>query len=193
MEAPIGYVALPEAVDIVGRKLAGSNWHSFADETSRDNLVWFDQGILSDAIRMIAEGCESGRIAAAYRRWDTGADALDPAVWRMASWRNYFATGTIDLELPLIDEKGRPAPDGRTAPQCTREILVRRDTLDHFIANLTPAISTSRYPGDAVLLEEGRRMVAGGMEKRAVARKLAPRAEGVGTFESKLDRLRKAL
>jgi hypothetical protein len=54
-------------------------------------------------------------------------------------------------------------------------------------------VASARFPGDATLIEEGRRMVVSGMQKRAVARQLAARAEGAGTFESKVDRLRKLL
>ncbi|WP_377830312.1 hypothetical protein ACFKHW_17280 [Bradyrhizobium lupini] len=71
-----------------------------------------------------------------------------------------------------------------------------RNSVPHWIyllkADLEPTVIASRYPGDAALLEEGRRMLAAGMEKRAIARQLAPRAEG-HSLESKIDRLRKAL
>jgi hypothetical protein len=113
----------------------------------------------------------------------------------MTHWRNYFAAGTIDLvDLPLLDEKGRPVMDGRTVPRCTREIFLQQDSLDRFIAKLQPpTVAASRYPGDKALIEEGRQMLACGMTKRKAAEKLAFRAEGAGTFESKVDRLRKAL
>jgi hypothetical protein len=55
------------------------------------------------------------------------------------------------------------------------------------------AAASTRYPADTTLIEEGRRMLASGMQKRAIARKLAERAEGAGTFESKVDRLRRLL
>lgn len=55
------------------------------------------------------------------------------------------------------------------------------------------AVASARFPGDVALIEEGRRMLASGMQKRAIARKLAERAEGAGTLKSKIDRLRRLL
>jgi hypothetical protein len=52
-----------------------------------------------------------------------------------AALAHYFATGTIDLDLPLVDVKGRPNVHGHTA-RCTCEIFVRRDGLDLFVAQL---------------------------------------------------------
>lgn len=55
-------------------------------------------------------------------------------------------------------------------------------------------IPQMHYPGDAALIEEGIRMVANGMKYRAIARELAPRADGPNTdLASKEDRLRKAI
>jgi hypothetical protein len=69
------------------------------------------------------------------------------------------------------------------------------DWLDrkHPLTNEPAVVASARYPGDAALIEEGRRMLAAGMQKRAIARMLAERAEGAGTVESKVDRLRKLL
>jgi hypothetical protein len=44
-------------------------------------------------------------------------------------------------DLPLLDDKGHPVQDGRTVPVCTREIFVRRDSLDRFIASIEPVTS----------------------------------------------------
>jgi hypothetical protein len=162
-----GFVSLGEAVEIVARKASG------------------------DIEFLIAKGCEAGRILASYRE-ARGLLDLNRTVWQELHWRTYFDGGTIEFDLPLIDEKRQPLPDGRTA-RCTCEIFIRRDSLDRFIAELTPALLPTRYPGDAALIAEGRQMMASGMEKRAVARALAARAEGPATFESKVDRLRKAL
>jgi hypothetical protein len=49
-----------------------------------------------------------------------------------------------------------------------------------------------RYAGDAALIEEGRKLITGGMSARKAARGLAPRAEG-GTIEQREERLRKLL
>jgi hypothetical protein len=100
----------------------------------------------ADVERAIAEGCEAGKIAAAYRTV-MGADELDPIVWRLPHWRNFFLTGTIDLDLPLLDERGRPNANGFIAPRCTREIFVRRDSLNRFVDELDPpAITRDKEP-----------------------------------------------
>jgi hypothetical protein len=67
-----------------------------------------------------------------------------------------------------------------------------RDDLVDWIGRQVPTAPPSRYPGDAELIREGLRLIAGGMNLRATARKLAPRAEGT-SLDSKTDRLRKAL
>lgn len=128
MEVPIGFITLYEAVDAVGSAEFGLKW---------EHVVQLDKpisGAYGKAITMIAEGCEDGRIAASYRSI-MGVDELDRAVWRAGRWWTYFITGTIDLDLPLLDEKGRPNPYGHTA-RCTREIFIRRDSLNRFIAGL---------------------------------------------------------
>lgn len=117
MEAPIGFIRLNDAVDLLSSK-----W----SEPDVDRIA-----------TMIAEGCEARRIVAAYRNHLGGADELDPLVWHSPIWRNYFEAGTIDLELPLLDHRGRASQHGHTA-RCTREIFVRRDSFEHFISNLGP-------------------------------------------------------
>jgi hypothetical protein len=59
-------------------------------------------------------------------------------VWRLPHWRSFFIRGMIDIDLPLLDARGRPDPSGFTA-RCAREIFVRRDSLDRFIKTLVPA------------------------------------------------------
>jgi hypothetical protein len=92
-----------------------------------------------------------------------------------------------------VDRDGKPTFHRLAARNS--DCISKEDLLDWLDRNhpLEPAVISTRYPGDAALLEEGRRMLAGGMEKRAVARALAARADGTATFESKVDRLRKAL
>ena len=53
--------------------------------------------------------------------------------------------------------------------------------------------SKGEFASDAALIEEARRMVANGMSKRKAAGKVAERAEGAGTLESKIDRLRRRI
>jgi hypothetical protein len=185
---PIGFITLYDAVNTVGGVLFGASWqYAIPLHHEADN----DRDPHERVITMIAEGCQAGKLAAAYEDLFKGADDLDRGVWQMPHWRNYFVDGMIDVDLPRL-VNSEPDPSGKTF-RCTRKIFIRRESLAHFIENLEPpAVAASRYPGDAALIEEGRPMVARGMEKRAVARKLAPRAEGT-TFESKVDRLRKQL
>lgn len=149
MRPPIGYVALAEAIDLIGDVVAGSDWRQLPDKTNaeeRFNTIWTDPNV-DRVITMIAEACEDGRIEAAYRSI-LGADNLDSKVWRMPHWRNFFASGTIDLDLPLLDDNLVPVPDGRTA-RCTREIFVRRDSLERFMSPLTAAAINRDKPSSS--------------------------------------------
>jgi len=116
MKPPNGFVTLCEAVGVAGRAMLGTSWYHPPCRDDHERIT-----------KLIAEGCEARRLAAAYRNHRGGANPLDPAVWQSPSWRNYFDTGTIDLDLPLLDGRGRPNRDGLTA-RCTREIFVRRES-----------------------------------------------------------------
>jgi hypothetical protein len=134
MEAPIGFVTLFEAVDAVGRILIGEAWQYAIclddPDAEKENAPH------ERVITVIAEGCEGGRIAAAYRTI-TGVHKLDLAVWRSPSWRRYFERGEIDLDLPLLDENWRPHKS--FTARCPCEIFVRRDSLECFIVSIEPA------------------------------------------------------
>jgi hypothetical protein len=112
MDAPIGFIRLNDAVALLTSARAER----------------------SDAIRMLAEACEAGKVIAAYRTI-TGADELDRSVWRSPSWSNYFDRGEIEMILPLLDSDGRPNLNGHTA-RCLREIFIRRDSLSTFLAEI---------------------------------------------------------
>lgn len=102
------------------------------------------------------------------------------------------ASGEVRTQEPLVmNDDGVVGMRNRVIG----ERLFNGEDLQDWLDRNHPAAATpsSRYPSDAALIAEGRRMVATGMEKRAVARKLAERAEGAGTFDSKVDRLRRAL
>jgi hypothetical protein len=142
MEPPTGFVALRDAADVVGRKVSGPSWRPIGNTVDYDAHVRdrdaFRAAYNLDAdgnrvITLIAEQCEAGGIAAAYRSVTGGADSLDRSVWQLPCWRNYFATGMIDLDLPLLDEEGRPNNTAR----CTREVFVRRQDLDGVVATLS--------------------------------------------------------
>jgi hypothetical protein len=53
-----------------------------------------------------------------------------------------------------------------------------------------PKTKRNRYPGDAPLVEEGRKLIKAGWTKSRAAKHLAPRAEG-GSDKQRADRLRK--
>lgn len=140
LPVPAGHVSLHEAVDLVGQKLPGIKWRPFAtaDEPAREGMVFSDP---SGVFKKIAEACEDGRVIAAYRsNWDGGAAELDKRVWQLPRVASYFITGTIDQDLPLLDERGRHHPDGPTA-RCRCEIFIRRNSLDDFVAGLEPAVT----------------------------------------------------
>ena len=187
---PIGYVHLYQAVETVGRAACGARWVSVHCQDELKGAMMAPSAALQDVIMSIAEACEAGKLAAAYpNALEGGVDVLDPGEWRKSRLHveTYFASGEVILYLPY-------SPPRRELARCPRKIFIRKDSLAEFIKSLEPApVATTRYPGDAALIEEGRRMMASGMEKRAVARQLASRAEGPATFDSKVDRLRRAL
>jgi hypothetical protein len=157
MEAPLGFIPLRDAADRVGCRLYASNWcpldEVFPAPVGPFNLM---RGVDADAackltpevervITMIAEACERGEIASAYRSITGGAEILDRSVWQQPHWREFFATGTIDLDLPLLGEKNRPTADGRTS-RSRREIFVRRQDLEQFIATLSEPVTEQPEP-----------------------------------------------
>jgi hypothetical protein len=151
-EPPIGYTRLLDAVDAVGRRMKGSRWRPAerivgpysplsSGETMRD--ADFDE-----VITTIANRCAAGGIATAYRTFSGKLEKLDPGEWLQPHWRNYFATGTIELILPLVDGNGRPTADGVTS-RCEREIFVRWEDADRFIQESCsrPRVRASRAAG----------------------------------------------
>jgi hypothetical protein len=120
LESPVGYTPLNHVRDMLQARVPAE----------------------TDVQRLIATACVQGKLSAAYRRWDGGADKLDPRVWQHPHWRSYYDDGLIKLELPLIDKLGQPHPDGRTAPNCEREIFIDVSTLEAFLADLKPAPKT---------------------------------------------------
>jgi hypothetical protein len=152
MESPIGFVPLREAVDLVGLKIEGPGWRRL-DEVDAANIAYDDDNLMGyyvdphvdRVIKSIAEACERGEIFAAYRSVTGAADELPRAKWHSPAWRTYFATGMIDLDLPLLGDGNRPA--GTLTARCTREVFVRRDDLDRFVAQiLAPAAAPTPSP-----------------------------------------------
>jgi hypothetical protein len=184
MEPPIGFITLCEAVDAVGRALFGVNWQYAVPLTDQA-----EADIHESVIAAIAQGCEAGEIAAGYRKWNGAADDLDRSEWQKPCWRNYFMTGTIDLDLPLIDVNGRPNQFGHMA-RCTREIFVRKDSLKQFMASLAPA-ATDRRPLRNASVEEIRAEIravydeAGEPNIKVMADLVEPRLRARGLHTSK--------
>jgi hypothetical protein len=180
-EPPIGFSRLTDAVDLLRSKLPPE----------------------ADVQRIIATACVQGKLSAAYRRWDGGADSLNPQVWQLPHWRSYFATGIIRLELPLIDAKGRPVPDGRTAPNCEREIFVDEAMLTALADELSTATAAkigeslhrpSRGPKAGVQLRVVTEMMAdlrGGRKTRDQLHK-QPEKALASDYRASRDTVRKA-
>jgi hypothetical protein len=186
---PIGYVYLYQAVDAIGRVLRGYDWVSIRCQCELKNEVNSGSPVVDSVIRIVAEACEAGNLAAAFQHLFKGADDLDHAVWRKPHWGNFFATGTIVVDQPLLIGC-EPDPSGAMVP-CERKIFIRKDSLAAFVKDLAaPKAVTGHYQSDAALVKELRELVAQGMSKRKAAMQLAPRAEGGGTLESRADRLR---
>jgi len=190
MPAPIGFVALRDAVDAVGRRLCGSGWRPL-DQVTRETILCAGNPDVERVITLLAERCEAGDLGAAYRAIG-GVDDLNRGVWRAPHWRGYFTAGAIDLDLPLIDAGGRPT--GGTT-RCTREVFVSRPDLDRFIMGLTDAPHRKlRHPSDGPLIEEGLRAIAEGRASNPsqAAALVYRRADGPSSEQNR-DRLRKAI
>jgi hypothetical protein len=148
MEPPIGFIPLREVTDLAGLKIEGPSWRRL-DEVDADNVAYDDSnemGYYVDphidrVITMIAEACERGEIFAAYRSDIGRADELDRGEWQSPHWRSFFSTGTITLNLPLLDHNRQPA--GTLTARCTRELFVRRDDLDKFVAKVSAPAAPS--------------------------------------------------
>jgi hypothetical protein len=178
MEPPIGFVTLHDAVDGVGHTVFGAHWQYAVPRSGEADK---ETDAHERVITLVAEGCEAGAIEATYRKWDGGVDALDHSVWRLPHWRSFFARGTIDLDLPLLDASDRPNPSGHTA-RCTREIFVRRASLERFILEL----SSDRLP--AHNLADASPPGRGGMATRPPSR--GPKA---GVFLRVVEEMRRDL
>jgi hypothetical protein len=195
MEPPIGFVPLCTAADLVGHRVVGAKWSPLGTISSETIAGRLDPQIDS-VLRQLAEQCEAGKITSAYRSI-TGAENLDCSVWHSPAWRNYFAMGAIDLDLPLLDQHGRPNPDGFTA-RCRRDVFLRRDHLEHFLSTLPrpPLLIRDklRYPTDEPLIQEA---LGALMDGRATgplqAAKLVQSKAHDGPSQTSLDRLRKLI
>jgi hypothetical protein len=242
MDAPLGFVWLCDAADMVGRKIFGSSWRPISTANDCDahvreydafrafRPISYDYGAHVRAFRgrcpstaddhdahvrdrdafrasrnldadrnhvisLIAEQCEAGEIATGYRSL-AGADDLDRGVWRLPCWRAYFETGTINLDLPLLDEKNRPNANGYTV-RCTREIFVRRLDLERFVAALPgpPLAHTNlRHASDEPLIREALQALADSKVKGPLqaAKLVYSKAQGPSP-NANLDRLRKSI
>jgi hypothetical protein len=158
MEPPLGFVHLRDAVDLVGRKVYGPDWQPLS-EFERDNpeiivtrlFVFVEtkpnpklpDPKIEHVITLIAEKCEAGGIEAAYRHI-SGVGTLDSGEWRVG-WRNYFATGEIILELPLVNNEHRPSKTGGTS-RWPHAIFLKREHVNQLIEALSPQKSRAGAP-----------------------------------------------
>jgi hypothetical protein len=111
-------------------------------------LVAHEDPDIDRVVTMLAERCEAGEIAAAYRSDTGGVDDLDRSFWHLPYWRNYFITGMVDVDLPRFVPStafgggiaaSPPAEIFAGYERCTREIFARRRDVERFIATLKPA------------------------------------------------------
>jgi hypothetical protein len=116
-------------------------------------------------------------------------DRLDRNGWRLQKMERF--------QIRISDEDARRDPS---------RLSRRKLGVPHWIYLLNSDLALPRggadqqqmpqmhYPGDLALIDEGVRKAENGMKYRAIARELAPRAEGSNTdLASKEDRLRKAI
>jgi hypothetical protein len=168
MKPPIGFISLQDAAAMLHRKISKSNWHTIAECEAAllvAELVAHEDPDIDRVFTMLAECCEVGEIATAYRSDNGGADDLDRSFWRLPDWRNYFITGMVDVDLPRYITQPTvgicftPAPGvGIFAgyERCTREIFLRRKDVERFIATLKPADSEPVEAPAPVKSEGGR-------------------------------------
>ena len=146
-EPPTGYIRLRDAVDLLGQAIAGKREWRPLTKIDPATIIGGSDTAIDHVIKLIAEQCEVGEIEARYRS-NTGADRLDRERWQAPNWRLYFATGMIDLDLPLLDDNLQPNPNGYTA-KCRREIYLKRQDLDRLVDTLkkppTPAPRASAH------------------------------------------------
>jgi hypothetical protein len=190
MEAPIGFAPLLEATDLVGRKVYGPNWHPIG-KIDAVVIMGAENPAIERVIAMIAGWCEAGELPAVFRSL-TGTEDLDPRVWQVISWRNYFTTGTIDW----LDANGHPNTKGLRAIY-PREIFVRQQNLERLVATLPwPALvhTNLRYPSDEPLIREALQALVDRKAKNPsqAAKLVYLKAQGP-TPETNLDRLRKLI
>ena len=136
---------------MLGRKISRSNWHTLTEseaallvpliivDPAAAELVAHEDPDIDGVLTMLAERCEAGEIAAAYRSDTGGADDLDASVWRLPDWRNYFITGMVDVDLPRYTPLSPGFVHFAGYERCTREIFARRRDVERFIATLKPA------------------------------------------------------
>jgi hypothetical protein len=144
---------------MVGQKISRSNWHTLAEckaallvllmivDPAAAELVAHEDPDIDRVLTMLAECCEAGEIATAYRSDTGGADDLDRSYWRLPDWRNYFITGMVDVDLPRTTNSPPPGWGNYAAgtfvvyERCTREIYARRRDVERFVATLKSADS----------------------------------------------------
>lgn len=159
-ETPKGFVTLRDAADIVGCALIGEDWLPL---TAEYIIKAKPDPKIELVITTIAEACVAGQLMATYESAGGGVD-LSRAVWHRPHWRNYFVTGTIDQDLPLLDA-GVPNKNGYTTRQ-TRRIFIRREELDELISEISKPRKKPQGRNPKHPWETWRQIFEGEREKR---------------------------
>jgi hypothetical protein len=140
MEAPLGFMHLREAADLVGRKRCGASWYPFEKLGSYTVIAKLNPEA-ERVISWLAERCASGELACARFTDDGERATVDPGVWHSPAWRDYFIAGKVTLVVPLRNEKGKLSVDEKgnltASTRGTFDIFVEREGLERLIAALS--------------------------------------------------------
>lgn len=136
MEAPIGYVTLRQAADVLGRAVIGIMWQPL-DKLPPDVIAQARPEV-ERVIRMLAEQCHAGAIEAAYRTVKGTLDRLPVDRWVLPHWHNFFADNQAPVDLHLVNPHTLEEKDEYPI-QCQRAVYINKADLDRFVATLKVA------------------------------------------------------
>jgi hypothetical protein len=161
MDPPPGLIPLRDAADMVGRALYGTSWcplsEAFPSERRLQGIFEIEVSATEVATEVILLKLnpEVERVLTTIAKWVVngelscvyfsarGKESLDCGEWQWQGWRSYFIEGTINLVVPLLDEKGNPIA-GTT--RGTFEIFVVGEDLERLIATLSKPVTEQPKP-----------------------------------------------
>ena len=108
---------------------------------------------LSDALREKAMTRLAGRVCDLY-----GTQEVGNIAWTLSSGRRGIATLWPDVQVRVVDEAGAPLPPGRPGRLGVRTPHMSERYLDDPDATARMYADGWFYPGDVVILREGRRL-----------------------------------